>query len=148
LQFICKSFFTAKRFFQQIFIHVLNNAHWTMYCINKVHKQVEILDPQNWEQKDDKNWYHITISVKIRERLNNVFQIFAGSSLSDISNWTFSYIAVSTQNPKDDCAFFCMLYFENYNGRYQKMDIQIDKVSWHFISTIFFLCQFPAIHSC
>jgi hypothetical protein len=65
LKFICKSFFIAKQFFQQIFIPVLNNAHWTMYCINKVHKQIEILDHQNWEQKDDKNRYHAAISVQI-----------------------------------------------------------------------------------
>jgi hypothetical protein len=119
-----------------------------VYCINKVHKQVEILDPQNWEQKDDKNLYHTTISVEIRGRLNKVFLMFVGSSLLDILNWAFPYISVPTQNPKDDCAFFSMLYLENYNGRYQETDIQIDKVSWHFISAIFFLCQFLVIHSC
>jgi hypothetical protein len=88
---------------------VLNNVHWTVYCINKVYKHVEILDPQNWEQKDDKNWYHTDITVQIRGRLNNVLQMFAGSSLPDTLNWTFLYISVPTQNPKDDCAFFCML---------------------------------------
>jgi hypothetical protein len=123
------SFFTAKQFFQQIFIHVIHNAHWTVYCINKVHNQVEILDPQNWEQKDDKNRYHATISVEIRGRLNNILQIFAGSLFPDILNWTFPYISVTTQNPKDDSAFFCMLYLENYNGRDREMDIKIDKVS-------------------
>jgi hypothetical protein len=66
---------------------MLNNTHWTVYCINKVHKQIEILDPQNWEQKDDKNWCHIVISIQIRGRLNNVFQMFAGSLFPDISNW-------------------------------------------------------------
>jgi hypothetical protein len=49
--------------------------------------------------------------------------MFAGSSLPDISNWTFPYISVPTQNPKDDCVFFCMLYLEYYNGRDWKMDI-------------------------
>jgi hypothetical protein len=53
-----------------------------------------------------------------------------------------------TQNVKDDCAFFYMLYLENYNGRYYEIGIQIDKVSWHFISDIFFLHQFRVIHSC
>jgi hypothetical protein len=70
-----------------------------------------------------------TIFVKIRQRLNNVLQIFAGSLLSDILNWTFPYIYVPTQNLKDDCAFFCMLYLENYNGRDGEMDIEIAKVS-------------------
>jgi hypothetical protein len=55
MQFICKSFFIAKHFLQQIFVPVINNVHWTVYCINKVHKQVEILDLHNWEKKDDKN---------------------------------------------------------------------------------------------
>jgi hypothetical protein len=41
LQFICKLFFIADQCFQQIFIPVLNNAHWIVYCINKVHKQVK-----------------------------------------------------------------------------------------------------------
>jgi hypothetical protein len=36
---------------------------------------------------------------------------------------------VPTQNLKDDCAFFCMLYLENYNGRDGEMDIEIAKVS-------------------
>jgi hypothetical protein len=125
---------------------VLNNAYWTVYCINKVHKQIEILDHQNWEQKDDKNQYHTTIFVQICGRLNNVLQMFVVSSFPDISNWTFPYISVPTQNPRDDCAFFCMLYLEDYNGRDWEMDIQIDKVSWHFISTIFFLLSIP-IHS-
>jgi hypothetical protein len=55
--------------------------------------------------------------------------MFAGFSFPDISNWTFPYISVPTQNPKDDCAFFCMLYLENYNDIDQEIDIQIDKVS-------------------
>jgi hypothetical protein len=118
------------QFFQQIFIHVLNNGHWTVYYINKAHKQVEILDPQNGEQNDDKNQYHTDNTVQIRGRLNNVLAMFAGSSLPDILNWTFPYISVPTQNPKDDCAFFCMLYLEYYNGRDREMDIQIDKISW------------------
>jgi hypothetical protein len=119
-----------------------------VYCINKVHTQVEILYSQNWEQNDDKNRYHTDISVQIRGRLNNVFQMFVGSSLPNILNWTFPYISMPTQNVKDDCAFFYMLYLENYNGRYYEIDIQIDKVSWHFISDIFFLHQFRVIHSC
>jgi hypothetical protein len=118
-----------------------------VYCINKVHKQVEILDPQNWEQKDDKNRYHTDITVQIHGRLNNVLQMFAESSLPDISNWTFPYITVPTQNPKDACAFFYMLYLKYYNGSDREMGIQIDKVSWQFISAIFFLCQFLGIHS-
>jgi hypothetical protein len=108
---------------------MIRNAHWIVYCINKVHKQVEILDPQNWEQKDDKNRYHTTISVEIHGRLNNVFQMFTGSLFPDILDWTFPYIFVPTQNGVDDCTFFCMLYLENYNGRGQEMDIQIKKVS-------------------
>jgi hypothetical protein len=84
----------------QIFIPMLNNAHWIVYCINKVHKQIEILDPQNWEQKDDKNRHHTTISAQIRGRLNNAFQLFARSSFPNILNWTFPYINVPTQNPK------------------------------------------------
>jgi hypothetical protein len=100
-----------------------------MYCINKVHNQVEILDPQNWEQKDDKNRYHASIFIKIRGRLNNVLQIFARSLFPDILNWTFPYIYVPTQNPMDDCAYFCMLYLKNDNGRDQELDIKINKVS-------------------
>jgi hypothetical protein len=118
-----------------------------VYYINKAHKQVEILDPQNREQNDDKNQYHTHNTVQIHGRLNNVLAMFAGSSLPDILNWTFPYIPVPTQNPKDDWAFFYMLYLEYYNGRDREMDIQIDKVSWQFISAIFFLCQFPGIHS-
>jgi hypothetical protein len=71
----------------------------------------------------------MAISVQIRGRLNNAFQLFVRSSSLDISNWTFPYINVPTQIPNGDCAFFCMPYLENYNGRDQEMDIQMDKVS-------------------
>jgi hypothetical protein len=55
---------------------------------------------------------------------------------------------MTTQNPNDDCAFFCMLYLENYNGRDWEMVIQIDKVSGQFISAIFsFVNSQPFIHS-
>jgi hypothetical protein len=57
------------------------------------------------------------------------FKCFAGSLFRDISNWTFPYIYVPTQNSKDNCAFFYMLYLENYNGRDQEMDIEIDNVN-------------------
>jgi hypothetical protein len=67
--------------------------------------------------------------VQIFGKLNNVFQLFTGSLFSDISNWTLPYINVTTQNPKDDCAFFYMLYLENYNGRDWEMDIEMNMVS-------------------
>jgi hypothetical protein len=55
--------------------------------------------------------------------------MFVGTLFPDISNWIFPYIYVPIHNPKDDYAFFCMLYLENYNGRDREMDIEIDKVS-------------------
>jgi len=116
-------------FFLQIFVPVLKNAHWTLYCINKVHAQIEILDPQDWVQKEDKNRHHMDIVAKIRPRLNELFQLFAGKSFPDISKWSIPYINVPTQNPKDDCAFFIMLYLENYDGGNHEMKITIDKVS-------------------
>jgi hypothetical protein len=67
-------------------------------------------------------------SSKFAEGLTMFFKC-----LLDLCSPTFqtglSYISVTTQKPKDDCAFFYMLYLENYNGRDQKMDIEIDKVS-------------------
>jgi hypothetical protein len=62
----------------------------------------------------------------------------------EIGKWTFKLTRlVGTASQP-----FSSIYLENYHGRDQKMDIQIDKVSWHFISAIFFLGQFLAIHSC
>jgi hypothetical protein len=69
------------------------------------------------------------ISVKIHERINNVFQLFVGPSSPEISNWIVPYINVPTQNPKKDCTFFYMIFLESYNDRDWEVDIQIDKVS-------------------
>jgi len=120
--------------FLQIFFPLINDQHWTVYCINKVHNQIDILDPQDWPTQNDKNEHHLKMAPKFRQRLSFAFQMFAGTSFPDISLWTMRYVDLPLQNPKNDCVFFCTLYLEFYDGINREIvkECAIDKVSQAF----------------
>jgi len=132
--------------FLQIFVPVINGQHWTVYCINKIHNQIDILDPQDWSTENDKNEHHLKIAAKFRQRLGFALQMFGGTSFLDISVWSMIYVDLPLQNPKNDCVFFCALYLEFYDGinRVIGNECAIDKVSQAFhvsCQALHFRCQ-------
>jgi hypothetical protein len=114
----------------QVFVPVCFHEHWTVYCINKVHNQIDILDPMLWLQDYDQHNYHGKICGKIQERLHQLLHVFTNGSFPDISEWGMPYARVPKQKLRsNDCSFFCMIFFENYIPWTRGMDIAIDKVS-------------------
>jgi len=124
--------------FLQIFIPVFRNKHWTVYALNRVHGQIDILDPLDWSQKDDQHRYHIPISEVMRSRLDRIFQSFTNGAFDRIFDWTFPYVKVPKQQGEHDCGFFCIHYMEHYNPFTRQMQSEIDKVSnLYYVSAIF-----------
>jgi len=110
-----------------IFILVFRNKHWTVYALNRVHGQIDILDPLDWSQKDDQHRYHIPISEVMRSRLDRIFQSFTNGAFDRIFDWTFPYVKVPKQQGEHDCGFFCIHYMEHYNPFTRQMQSEIDK---------------------
>ena len=46
--------------------------HWSVYCVNFVHGQIDILDPSPWTDQQQKE-FHGGIAHQIRKRLNDIF---------------------------------------------------------------------------
>ena len=136
-------FIVTLRFFlgqNLIFVAVFFNSHCTLYCVNKIHGQIEILDPQKAVQKSDRDKYHMRFCLNLRENLHLVLSAFTdGMYGGDISCWDMPYINLQNQITVYDCVFFCMFYMEQYNGARRHLDINIDPVG--LLTCFFFFCM-------
>ena len=121
----------------QIYIPVLRNAHWTIYALNRIHEQIDILDLQEWPRLYDMNKYHQPICKKMRTGLEAVLQRATARKLPSIKDWTFTYVDVPKMAPQYDCAIWCTLYLENYNPVTRQMDRTIIKVTNCLVTCVF-----------
>jgi hypothetical protein len=64
--------------------------HWSLYCVNLVHGQIDILDPFPWTNDQDRDRCHGTIAGQIQGRLNAVFQKFTSGRFTDIFEMVFA----------------------------------------------------------
>jgi hypothetical protein len=101
--------------------------HWSVYCVNLVHGQIDILDPSPWTDQQQKQ-IHGGIAHRIRKRLNDIFQSFTGGRFIDFSHWGLPYVPVPKVVVSNDCGFFTMLFLEHYDGENRKLNINIDPV--------------------
>ena len=101
-----------------------------------VHKQFDILDPQEWPRKIDMDKYHKDICIKMRTRVDQVLSKFSNGEFPFVSDWTFTYVPVPKMAPFFDCCFWCMLYLENYNPILRLMETSIQKVLCFILSAI------------
>lgn len=116
--------------YAQILFPVHHNRHWTVYCINLVHEQIDILDSLAWATDTEMKQYHRGIARKIRQRLNAAIQRYTHDKFTDFSKWNFVFVPVPKQAAfSNDCAFFAMLFLEYYDGEKRKLDIDINPVS-------------------
>ncbi|KAF8655397.1 hypothetical protein HU200_061138 [Digitaria exilis] len=117
--------------------------HWTVYCINLVHEQIDILDSVAWATEQEMKRYHRGVATKIRERLNKAIQSYTHSKFTDFNKWDFVFVPVPKQEPlSNDCAFFVVLFLEYYDGEKRKMDIDINPVSAFLLGVLFVFVPF------
>ncbi|PUZ70253.1 hypothetical protein GQ55_2G212100 [Panicum hallii var. hallii] len=132
--------FTADEliFAALVFLPVCHNHHWSLYCINRYHNQIDILDPLDWAQKEDQDRYHAAICGPIQERLNELLYVFTNGVFPAIGQWDMPYVPVPKQKIRsNDCVFFCMLYMENYKGSTREMDISFESLKGNEIRAQF-----------
>lgn len=112
----------------QIFAPVLSGEHWVVYCINMIHKQIDILDPMEWEVTNQKHRKHTSFCVQLQRRLAELLVIYTDFRFPDISDWGMPYIPTPYQDEENDCAFFCMTFLEFYNGKTRQIELPADQV--------------------
>jgi hypothetical protein len=94
-----------------VFIPIVYRAHWLVYCINLIHKQIDILDPQKWQQQSHEGQFHAKFCMLLQQRLANVLTLYTDVDFPDISQWGMHYIETSYQKGP----FFVMPFMEFYN---------------------------------
>lgn len=72
--------------FPQMFIPIVYRTHWVVYCINLVHKQIDILDYQNWEQQTNKDQHHARFCLDLQQRLSDLLTVYIDMEFPDISH--------------------------------------------------------------
>jgi len=123
----------------QIFLPVHQGRHWTVYCVNFIHEQIDILDSADWTVNQRKK-YHGAIAGRIRKRLNDLFKELTDGKIKDFSGWGLPFLEVPRQQLPNDCAFFVMMFLENYDGEKRRLTMNINPVSLfmfdHYLSLL------------
>jgi hypothetical protein len=113
-------------------------GHWSLYCLNLIHGQIDILDPFPWVNEQDRAGFHGAIAGRIRGRLNVVFQEHTDGVFTDFSQFGLPFVSVPKFANNYDDALYIMLFMEHYDGALRKVSIGIDAVGF-FVSQSFFI---------
>jgi hypothetical protein len=113
-------------------------GHWSLYCLNLIHGQIDILDPFPWVNEQDRAGFHGAIAGRIRGRLNVVFQEHTDGVFTDFSQFGLPFVSVPKFANNYDDALYIMLFMEHYDGALRKVSIGIDPVGF-FVSQSFFI---------
>lgn len=65
---------------------IVCRTHWVVYCINLVHKQIDILDYQNCAQQTNKDQYHARFCLDLQQRLSDLLAVYIDMEFPDISH--------------------------------------------------------------
>ena len=103
-------------------------GHWSLYCVNLVHGQIDILDPFPWTNDQLRACYHGAIAGRIRGRLNAVFQEVTDGRFIDFSQFGLPFVTVPKFVHNYDDALYIMLFMEHYDVGERKVDVCIDPV--------------------
>lgn len=109
-----------------ILFPIVHLNHWTVYCVNLVHGQIDILDPYPWKSEKEQMEYHGSFAARIRGRLHELLNSLTDGEFPDFSYWSLPFIEVPKQSHDNDSGCFAMLFLEHYDGENRKMDITID----------------------
>lgn len=95
---------------------VVSSDHYCVYCINVIHRRIDILDSIDYDWgHTDPSFRHTPISVKI-PIINAAFQKVTGRRFPDFSKWPRALVDVTKQAGPHDCMFFAWKYMEFYDG--------------------------------
>ena len=52
-----------------MFLHVINGAHWSVYFINLLHRQIDILDSISWVVRENMDDHRVKVYERIRSSI-------------------------------------------------------------------------------
>jgi hypothetical protein len=121
-------------------------GHWSLYCVNLVHGQIDILDPFPWTNEQDRVAFHGVIAGRICYRLNAVFQDFTHGRFIDFSQFGLPFVSMPKFSNNYDDALYIMLFMEHYDGGLRKVNVAIDPVCYLFCLPIILSFLFFSNH--
>jgi len=132
----------------QIFIPVCSGRHYFVYCINRIHNRIDILDSIDyiWGGSSPEP-RHKAIFEKI-PIISAAFQKVSKKKFPAIEKWSKPFIEVPKQAGPGDCMFFLWKYMEFWDG--DKLNIEINPVRYFFFffSYIYFVFSICIYYLC
>ena len=89
-----------------------------VYCLNMVHKRIDVLDSNN----EDISAYHEVLGERILSRLNVLFQKATFGKFKDFSRWKRPIRNFKLGNDPTDSGFISMKLMEFWDGDILHMD--------------------------
>jgi Ulp1 family protease len=115
----------------QIFLPVLHQHHWSVYCVNFEQTRIDVLDPMHPTHECEK-WdkHHSELGKKIIHRLSDALSNAAPHKFKSFKNWRHVPVKVPVHKNRSESAFFTMKFLEFYDGAgHGSLHTSIDVVS-------------------
>ena len=96
----------------QFFLPVMEDNQWSVYCINMIHKRIDILD----SNAANHTVYHEELGDRIIPRLNSLFQQVTNGGVKDFGTWRRPVRHLADQACENDSGFFAVKFMELWNG--------------------------------
>ncbi|XP_002450520.2 uncharacterized protein LOC8076785 isoform X5 [Sorghum bicolor] len=94
------------------FLPIMEEDHYTVYCINLIHDRIDILD----SSPDDHRLYHEVVGNRIIPRLNLLFQEATDGKLKSFTRFRRPILPVPVQRNATDSGFYAIKFMELWNG--------------------------------
>uniref|UniRef100_K3XPW6 Ubiquitin-like protease family profile domain-containing protein n=1 Tax=Setaria italica TaxID=4555 RepID=K3XPW6_SETIT len=96
------------------FLPVMEEEHYSIYCINFIHERIDVLDSSPKESKA--SYYHQVLGDQIIRRLNLLFQLVTKFEMKQFTIFKRPIIDVCMHTDDNDCGFFAIKFMELWNG--------------------------------
>ncbi|OQU76400.1 hypothetical protein SORBI_3010G141800 [Sorghum bicolor] len=94
------------------FLPIMEEDHYTVYCINLIHDRIDILD----SSPDDHRIYHEVVGNRIIPRLNLLFQEATDGKLKSFTRFRRPILPVPVQRNATDSGLYAIKFMELWNG--------------------------------
>uniref|UniRef100_A0A0E0MKH4 Ubiquitin-like protease family profile domain-containing protein n=1 Tax=Oryza punctata TaxID=4537 RepID=A0A0E0MKH4_ORYPU len=97
-----------------IFLPMINDGHWTVFCFNFNHKRIDILDSLG----DDRNEKALkALKDRVVGRFLDVVDVMYPKKFTDVRKWKCFPASVQKQVLTNDCGFLAMKHIQFWDGK-------------------------------
>uniref|UniRef100_A0A0E0KHC5 Ubiquitin-like protease family profile domain-containing protein n=1 Tax=Oryza punctata TaxID=4537 RepID=A0A0E0KHC5_ORYPU len=97
-----------------IFLPMINDGHWTIFCFNFNHKRIDILDSLG-DDRDEKALK--ALKDRVVGRFLDVLNVMYPKKFIDVRKWNCFPACVQKQVLTNDCGFLAMKYIQFWDGK-------------------------------